>query len=872
MSRTRAAAAAAVVLLFVATAPAADPALRPVLDGLRARCVGPATMGGRVVDLAVVESDPKTFYVATGGGGVWKTTTGGESFAPLFDELPTMSTGSVAVCQAKPDVVYVGTGEGNPRNSVSPGMGVFKTADGGKTWAHCGLADTHHIGRVVVHPTNPDVCYVAAVGHFWGPNKDRGLYKTTDGGKTWTNTKFVDENTGFVDVQMDPADPETLYACAWEVRRDAFSGGNPKTGTGPKGGVFKTTDGGKTWEQLTDGLPKGPYGRCGVSVYRKDPNVVFAVVQTDRTTTSVTGQAPTPKDKDGNPGKPGPVENGGVFKSTDKGKTWAKLNDLVPRPFYYGQIRVDPTDDKRVYCLGVGFYLSTDGGVTFAAVQFPQANPVHADNHALWIDPANPDRVILGNDGGLYVSTNRAKSFTAIRTLVISQFYGVAVDTRTPYHVYGGLQDNGSWGAPVATAYPDGVAPSDWRRVGGGDGFQCAVDPTDPTTVYAESQYGNLLRVSVLPGGKTAAKNIRPPAPKGMPVNRYNWNSPILLSPHDPKTIYYGAQFVYKSTDRGDTWAKLGDDLTRGPKDAPITNSGHNLTVLAESPVQAGVLWAGTDDGNLWVSKDGGKAWADVTKLVPGVPADRTISRVEPSHADAGTAYLAIDRHRNDDFKPYLFKTTDYGISWAPLTNGLPAGAYVGVVRQSSRNRNLLFAGTELGLFASLDGGKEWLHVGKTGLPAHVRVDDVVIHPTARELVVGTHGRGIWVMDVAPLEQLTPEALKAPAHLFDVKPVTLLPEQKRETPARGYVAPNPPRGVTVSYLMNAAGEPPVVELRDAGGQVVGFAGTSGRVSPGLRHATLDVKEPGEYMVALRVGKTEVATKKVTVKAAEPEKK
>jgi photosystem II stability/assembly factor-like uncharacterized protein len=865
MSRTRAAVVAACLLLLV-TLPAAADTPRPVLDGLTARCVGPANMGGRIVDLAVVEASPDTYYVAAAGGGVWKTTDAGATFIPLFDDQPTMSIGSVAVCQGKPDVIYVGTGEGNPRNSVSAGMGVFKSTDGGKTWTNCGLAETHHVGRVVVHPKNPDVAYVAAVGHFWGPNKERGLYKTIDGGQTWTLSKFIDENTGFVDVQMDPSDPETLYACAWEVRRDAFSGGNPKTGSGPKGGIFKTTDGGKTWEQLTGGLPTGAYGRCGVSVYRKDPNVVYAVVQTDKTNTSVTGQPPTIlKDKDGNPGKVGPADTGGVFRSDDKGKSWKKLNDLCPRPFYYGQIRVDPTTEQRVYCLGVAFYLSTDGGNSFTTVQ----TGAHPDNHALWIDPVNPEHLILGNDGGLYASKAGAKGFTPIRSLVIGQFYGVAVDSRTPYRVYGGLQDNGSWGGPVATPYPDGITQADWFRIGGGDGFQAAVDPTDPDTVYSESQYGALSRVNV-GGAKIVPKSIRPPGPKGMGGNRYNWNSPIAISPHDPKTLFFGGQFVFKTTDRGDNWTKLSPDLTRGPKDVPITNSGHNLTAIAESPAKAGVIWAGTDDGNLWVSTDGGKDWTELTDKVPGVPRDRTISRIEPSPFDAGTAFLAIDRHRNDDFKPYLFKTTDFGQNWVPLSAGLPEGACVLVVRQSPRNKDLLFAGTELGLYVSLDGGASWGHVNRGGLPAHVRVDDVVIHPRERELVVGTHGRGIWVMDVSPLEQLTPEILKADAHLFDVKPVTLLKEQKRGAePPKGYVAPNPPAGLVVHYLLGPKGEPPLVELRAADGRVVGFAGVSGKPRAGLRRAFLEVETPGEYTVTLRLGDRVVATKKVTVKGDPP---
>jgi photosystem II stability/assembly factor-like uncharacterized protein len=844
-------------------------ALRPVLDGLKARCIGPANMGGRIADLAVVESDPDTYYVASAGGGVWKTTDGGTTFAPVTDSLPTQCIGSVAVCQGKPEVVYVGTGEGNPRNSVSWGGGVFRSTDGGKTWKNCGLSDTHHIGRVVVHPTDPDVAYVAATGHFWGPNRARGMYKTTDGGKTWDCVKFLDEDTGFVDACMDPSDPDTLYATAWQVRRDAFSGGSPRTQTGPSGGVFRTTDAGKTWEKLTGGLPeKVGYGRCGVCVYRKDPNVVFAVVQTSETAGALgnLGQPPTPAGKDGKPGTPGKIETGGVFRSDDKGKTWVKINDLVPRPFYYGQIRVDPADDKNVYVPGVAFYASTDGGKIFTTI----ARTIHADNHALWINPKNPEHLIVGNDGGLYVSKDRGKTFDAKRGLVICQFYGVAVDMRAPYHVYGGLQDNGSWGGPVATPYPDGVTQSDWKRMSGGDGFQAAVDPTDPNTVYVESQYGNLMRVDPTKAGGGmkggGGKTIRPGGGMkggGGGGNRFNWNAPMLLSPHDSKTLYYGSQFLYKTTERGDKWEKISPDLTAAPPDAKVTNSGHTILATAESPVKQGVLWVGTDDGKVWVSKTDGKDWTDVTDKIPGVPKARAIPKIECSYFDAGTAYVAIDRHRNDDFKPYIFLTTDCGETWKPVAGNLPPGAVVGVVRQSSKVKDLLFAGTELGLYASFDGGRAWHHLDKTGLPKCVRVDDLVIHARERDLVIGTHGRGAWVMDIAPLEQITEKVLAADAHLFDIKPVTLLKEQKRDgaTP-KGFAAANPKPGAVVHVWLREAPQNGNVFIGvEKGGKteykLVG-------VGPGLHTRTLDLP-PGEHSVTLTVGDF-TQTKKVTVKA------
>lgn len=869
MSRTPVCRGGAVAwLLLVAPLAPAQDRYEPVLAGLSARCIGPANMGGRVADLAVVESNPGTYYVAAAGGGLWKTTDGGTTFKPVFDDQPTQCIGAVAVCQGKPDVVYVGTGEGNPRNSVSWGSGVYRSADGGKTWKHCGLTDTHHIGRVAVHPTDPDIAYVAALGHFWGPNKERGLFKTADGGKTWACAKYIDENTGFVDVQMDPADPDTLYAAAWPVRRDAFAGGSPRLQTGNTGGLFKSTDAGETWDRMGGGLPeKVGYGRCGLAVYRKDSNVVYAVVQTSETVGALTnaGQPGTPVTKDGKPGTPGKVETGGVFRSDDKGRTWKKVNDLVPRPFYYGQIRIDPTDDNRVYVLGVPLQTSADGGQSFTVI----GRTIHADHHALWIDPKDGRHLIVGNDGGVYTSKDRGQTFTANRGLVLSQFYGIAVDTRTPYRVYGGLQDNGSWGAPTATQYEDGVTLADWKRLLGADGFQTAVDPTDPDTVYVEAQFGGLTRVGLRGGPKgPVLKSIRPVVPKGGTPNRYNWNAPILLSPHDPKTLYYGAQHLYKSTTRGDAWDKISADLTAPPKEMAIP-SGHNILALAESPVKAGVLWVGTDDGKLWVSRSDGKDWADVSDKLPG-PKARAVAKIECSHFTPGTAMVAIDRHRNDDFKPHIYVTLDYGETWKAIAGNLPNGAVVGVVRQSSKEKFLLFAGTELGLFVTFDAGTKWHHVAKSGLPAAVRVDDLVIHPHARELVVGTHGRGIWVMDIAPLEQLAEVVLKADMHLFDVKPAFVYKPTKRLLlPPPGFKAANPPVGIPVHFLTTAKTAGKVeVTCTNAGGKRVGLY--LGKETPGLDSCVFDVAEAGEYTITLKAGDV-TQTKKVTVKELEMEK-
>jgi photosystem II stability/assembly factor-like uncharacterized protein len=834
----------------------------PFLAGLKARCIGPANMGGRICDLAVVESDPDTFYVAAASGGVWKTTTGGATFTPIFDDQPTHCIGAIALCQAKPGVVYVGTGEANPRNSVSWGNGVYRSSDGGKTWTHCGLADTHHIGRIVVHPTNPDIAYVAALGHCWGPNNARGLYKTADGGKTWDCVKFIDADTGFVDVCLDPSNSDTIYAAAWQIRRGGFSGGSPATQTGPNGGLFKSTDAGKTWTKLGGGLPeKVGYGRCGIAVYPKNPKVVFAVVHTSETAGQLTnvGQPASTISKTGVL-LLGRVETGGVFRSDDAGLTWKKINDLVPRPFYYGQIRVDPTDESRLYVLGVAFHASTDGGRSFRSI----APSIHPDHHALWINPKNPDQLIIGNDGGLYTSKDRGRTYEPRRGLVLSQFYGVAVDNRSPYRVYGGLQDNGNWGGPSATPYADGITLTDWHRILNADGFQAAVDPTDPSTVYCEAQYGGLARVTLGGSKGPVAKSIKPPAVKGE-QHRFNWNSPILLSPHDPKTLYFGAQHLYKSTNRGDTWMKISTGLTAAPSAGPVPVSSHTILALAESPVKQGVVWVGTDDGKLWVTKNDGKVWADVSERIPEVPAARAISKIECSHFDAGTAIVTIDRHRNDDFKPYLFLTTDHGETWKPIVGNLPNGAVIGVVRQLSVNKSLLFVGTEIGLFVTFDSGAKWHHLDRTGLPRGVRVDDLVIHPRERELVIGTHGRGIWIMDISPLEQFTEKVLAAEVHLFDIKPITILKPRKRDTMSPpGFKGANPLAGFTVHYwLGDKGGDDFSLTIENPDGTV--RSNTEFAKLPGgfYSRASTGLELPGEYTVILRLGKVKM-TKTVKV--------
>ncbi len=581
------------------------------------------------------------------------------------------------------------------------------------------------------------------------------------------------------------------------------------------------------------------------------------MISTDKTDIhNVPGQPPKSGDQ---------PETGGVFRSADRGESWVKVNDLCPRPFYFGQIRVDPNNDQRVYVAGVPLYASDDGGKTFHG----GAGGAHGDNHALWIDPADSDHMILGTDGGLYFSYDRAAHWEHLENLPIAQFYAVGLDTRKPYRVYGGLQDNGSWGGHSRTQNSDGIGVADWFKIFGADGFYCQADPDDPDTVYCEGQYGFLHRINVRLGGE-ADIAPRPPPPASFlgqkaerpSTYRFNWESPILISPHDPKTIYYGGNFVFKSVDRGDHWTILSPDATRGPP-GPSADRGHTITTLAESPLRAGVLWAGSDDGRVLVTRNGGAEWRESTNRLPGSPTERSISRIECSPFAEGTAFAAVDRHRYDDDDPYLYKTEDYGHTWVSLADGLPPGGSVDVVRADDRNPDLLFVGTEFGLFISINGGASWTQLHK-GLPP-VEVDDLAVQPRDRELVIATHGRGLYVMDIAPLEQLKPEVFSEPLHLFEVKPATAFRYRNgRELdPNTHYVAPNPPFGATIYYLLKekAAG-PVLVRITDAHGAVV--AELKGEGAAGLHEVQWELRSnqkgadgglaaPGDYAVRVSAG-------------------
>ena len=792
------------------------------INQLEWRNIGPANMGGRIDDFAVVESDPAIVFVATASAGVWRTTNNGVTWEPVFDAQPVSSIGDIAVAPSDPSIVWVGSGEANNRQSSSWGNGVYKSTDGGDTWTHVGLEDTLHIGRVVVHPSDPDIVYVAVVGHLWGPNDERGLYKTTDGGKTWTSMLFIDEDTGIIDVAMDPVSPGTLYAAAYQRRRTAFG----FNGGGPGSGIHKTTDGGETWTKLTNGLPDGITGRIGLDIYRSDPRIVYAIVQN---------------------------ADGGVFRSEDRGNSWTRMSDTNPRPMYYSQLRIDPSNDQRIWAAGRRMVYSQDGGKTFVN---DWIQTIHGDFHALWINPVDSDHMIAGSDGGVHYSYDRGRTWDFVNTMALGQFYEIGYDMETPYNVYGGLQDNGSWGGPVRTVYRRGITNEDWFRVGGGDGFYTRVDPNDPTTIYVESQNGNLSRLDLL---TTERKSIRPEPEDESERYRFDWNSPILISPHDSQTIYYGGNRLFRSIDRGDTWTRT-DDLTKNQDrdempimgvevtdDTPSRHDGIStfgqIISISESPRRDGVLYVGTDDGNLQVSQDGGANWQEVAGLIPGLPEGTYVSRVQASHHADARVYATMDGHRSDDYSVYVYVSEDYGDSWLSIASNLPDGHTMNVIREHPRNENLLVLGGEFGAYITINRGDEW-HQIKGPVPI-VPVDDIAIHPRENDLLLGTHGRSIWVLDdMTPLEKLSDAVLRSDLHLFDVRDALgyRMYSHKGNTGHKMFIAPNPPEGALIHYYLNdeVNGEDAVeITIQDGAGETIRTLNGSG--SAGLNRVNWDLR-------------------------------
>lgn len=850
------------------------------LKSLTWRSVGPANMGGRVADIAFAPGNSKEFFVAFGTGGVWKTTNRGTTLSPVFDGEATASIGSVQICDAPADwkgwstdtdtepgkrseagkgkIIWVGTGEGNGRNSSSWGNGVYRSTDGGSAWKCLGLEDSKDIPALAADPRNPDVCYVAALGHLWGPNATRGVYKTADGGATWKQVLKIDDETGAVDIKMDPRKPDVLYAAMYHRHRTAWSFDSG----GPQGGIYKTEDGGRSWRKLEKGLPKQT-GRIGLDVSASAPNVVMAVVESDE------GGG---RNLDDNRSR-----RGGVFRSEDGGENWTRVNAQSPRSFYFSKIRIDPNEPKRVYLLGYEIWRSEDGGRTFMS---GVSDKLHGDWHAMTIDPSDSDHLLVGSDGGLYQSWDRGATWDFLNTMAAGEFYDVAVDNAEPYHIIGGLQDNGSWlgvsGTQIETGGPTsiGITNGEWRSVGDSDGFHVGIDPTDSNIVYSEGQGGWLSRLNIATG---ESRNLRPEPREGQNSFRFNWNTPFVISPHDPTVLYMGGNCVFRLTKRGDEWERISPDLTtRDPNKMDTVGSSAEthctIVSIAESPIEKGRIWTGSDDGLIYVTPDGGANWRNVTpKAVRGF----YVAQVTPSHHDRQRAYAAIDGHRSENYDPLVLATDDGGSTWSDITGDLPKGSSARTVFEDVANPDLLFCGTETGAYCTLDR-KHWVKL--QGLPT-VSVQDFVEQPRDMDLVAATHGRSIWIMDdMSALSQLRASMLDKPLVVFQPQPSRPVFRYGLDGMwgDRFFGAKNRESGAKISYWLGAKPSGTVsIKIENAQGEQV--ATLAGPAEAGLNHVMWDMQleskrrlpnrgeenpsyaPPGTYKVTVTVGKEKQTT-------------
>jgi photosystem II stability/assembly factor-like uncharacterized protein len=849
-----------------------------MLKAMAARSIGPAVMGGRISDIALDPSAPWTFYVATAHGGLLKTTDNGGTFSAVMDDHKVVSFGAVAVAPSNPMVVWVGTGEANDRNSSGWGTGLYRSIDAGATWSHVGLPASKAIARIVVHPREPDTAYVAVVGDLWSESRERGLYKTTDGGKTWKAALQAPapdtEKAGCGDVAIDPQNPDTVYAAVYARRRTpwSFTAGPAATGGRDVGGIYRSTDGGGSWKKLTNGLP-GATGRIGLSVFAKTPKTVYAIVETSEGGTSSIDDVRS--------------RRGGVFRSADGGETWERQSPLNPRPFYFSQIRVDPEDDQKVYVLGFILHMSEDGGKTWRE---DRTKKVHPDWHALTIDPRNPSRVLAGTDGGIYQSYDRGDKWHHLSTVPTGEFYRINVDMSEPYRICGGLQDNVNWVGPSETRSKDGILNADWIHIQGGDGFYCVFDPDDPNVVYAESQQAFAYRFNLKSG---ALKSIRPEPAEGSVGFRFHWSSPLLQSRHDTDKMYLAGNQVFALTNNGEAWKPISGDLSASAKQAPermlaVGSGAENYGVvyaLAESSVKAGVLWAGTDDGKVWVTENEGATWTDLTGNLPAAAKSQWIANIEAGSHDVNVAYVVVSAYRSGNYAPLIYRTGDRGKTWQGIASNLPAEWPGRVIREDPFNPNLLFAGTEIGLFASVNRGASWAPFGQ--LPP-VPVDDILVHRRDRDLVIATHGRSLYIVDdIRPFEELTADVQAQPAHLFPIAPAVgfePLPGWEGWAGNTGiFRGANPPVGALLNvWVKEFTGDKVSLAISDASGRPV--ANLSAPGVPGLTRIVWDLKpskdtlgeyggegvkfvRPGEYDVKLKYGKTE-ATQKLKVAIGE----
>jgi len=746
---------------------------------IQARHIGPAVMSGRISSIDALHEDPRKVYIGTAGGGIWKSEDAGITVEPVFDKH-IQSIGALAIDQQHPDTLWAGTGESRTRNSVSVGTGIFKTTNGGDTWTHAGLKESERIGKIVIDPSNSDIVYAAALGTLWNDNKERGLFKTTNGGETWEKILYVNERTGCSDISLDPRNPNIIYAAMWEHRRLPWS----FTSGGPGSGLYQSTDGGATWQRLSRDLPEEEMGRIAVDVSPANPQIVYALIEAK--------------------------EEGGLYKSTDQGSSWSLVNDDAPvkeRPFYFSCIVADPLDTGVVYKPGFQLYVSHSGGSEFLAAPAAPGR-MHPDVHALWINPQDNRFMYAGTDGGVYVSNDQAKRWRMMANLPVSQFYHVAADNHSPYNIYGGLQDNGSWMGPSAS--PGGIENSDWKNIGGGDGFYVFPDPHDEQVIYWQSQGGNINRYY---RDSWEVKSIRPYGNDATGKLRFNWNTPVSFGPASG-AMYVGAQYLFRSTNQGDTWRRVSPDLTTNDPTKQKQSESGGITIdnstaenhctiytIGESPLDSQVIWAGTDDGNLQVTRDGGRNWMNVVKQIDGLPPATWCSYVEPGRHDAATAFVTFDGHRLGDKKPYVYVTRDYGRSWKPIATSNIQG-YCHVILQDPVQSDLLFLGTEFGLYLSIDGGDSWAPFRGNMPPVSVR--DMVLQPHSHDLILATHGRGIVILDdITPLRHLTSDVLQSD--------LTFLPSRDSYIQHSGFkqnfsgdaefIGPNPSQSTMITYYL-----------------------------------------------------------------------
>jgi photosystem II stability/assembly factor-like uncharacterized protein len=882
------------ILIFSAgTAAGQDSFNVDLLRNFAFRNLGPFRAGSWVTSFAVPAAPLKehlyTFYVGTRNGGVWKTVNNGTTFEPVFDGQAKLSIGAVAVAPSDAKVVWVGTGEAYCARSSNSGDGIYKSSDAGKTWTNMGLEDSHHIARIAIHPRNPDIVYVAAMGHLFSNNAERGVFRTRDGGRTWDKALYISDKIGAVDLVMANADPNVLYAAMYDKVRLPW---HYEMG-GPESGIYKTVDGGKSWKKLAGGLPSGKVGRIGLDVFQKNPDILYAVVENGNRRPPTQQELDQAKRRGAEPGEQ--TVGNEVYRTDDGGRSWRKVNAgyeaaLNKAPYSFNELKMDQNDPNTVYITGQSLASTNDGGKTWNGLSWPSNGvfqKAFGDWRCLWIDPQNSDRLIFGSDGGVNISYDRGRTCHHFYNIPLGEFYAVGVDMEDPYNIYGGLQDHDSWKGP-SNAWAGEITLTDWVTVGSGDGMYNGVDPTDSRWIYNNREMGTMWRLDQKLGIQTPIMPRREPGKEAL---RFNWTPPIMLSPHNPAIIYTGAQVLFRSLDRGDHWTEISPDLTSNEKtkQGGAGNISYcTITTISESPARPGIIWVGTDDGKVQVTTDGGAAWKDRTaKLAAaGGPDNFWVSRVLASPHDSGTAFVAKTGLRLDDFRACLYKTTDYGETWTALGAGLPEKP-VNVVVQDRKNANLLFVGTEQGVYVSIDGGGKWIPF-KNNMP-WVKVTDLVVHPRENDLIAASYGRGLWITNITPLQELKANVLEQDVYLFEIKP-----QVQRIAGVGGsnyqllgdshLMTPNEPNAVVINYYLKEKTAGKVnIRVTDPYGKLL--RELTGKGEAGMNSVSWDMRlprtqgqtpgfggfgggmvDPGEYVVTLELG-----DKKFTKKAVIPKR-